>query len=196
MQTISAFVGLGANLGDPRAQLAAARDRLLGLPMVAGGVFSDVYWTEPFGIPQGEAGNPEQPWYANQVGRLDVRGNTTPQALLEVFLEIEQALGRVRGAGDVRFGPRLVDIDLLMLGDEVSNDPGCIVPHPRMLERAFVLVPLAQIAPDCRIPVPHQAGEEGTIPLLAALHALEYEEADGRITQRPIPKEQYVCGKF
>ncbi len=172
MQHIPAYVGLGANLGDPQAQLAAARERLLALPMVSGGVFSDCYWTEPFGIPDDQ---PKQPWYANQVGRLDVLPDTTPQVLLEVFLQVEQDLGRVRGAGEVRFGPRLVDIDLLLFGDVLSQDPGCILPHPRMRERAFVLVPLAQIAPDLVFP-------DG-VSLVAALDALQYEESDGRIHQ-------------
>jgi 2-amino-4-hydroxy-6-hydroxymethyldihydropteridine diphosphokinase len=132
-----AFVALGSNLGDRAANLARARAALAdgALDVTAA---SSVYETEPWGpVPQGP--------YLNQI----VCGTTelTPRALLAALHGIETKLGRNR-RGEVRFGPRVVDLDILLYDDLVLTEPDLEIPHPRMLERAFVLVPLAEIAPD------------------------------------------------
>lgn len=178
METITAYVGLGANLagpaGDPLEQLAAARQHLLTLPMVQGGAFSAVYWTEPFGVPDPAA----HPWYANQVGRLEVVAETKPQVLLEVLLQVELALGRERGAGRPGLSPRPIDLDLLVFGEVILDDPACTLPHPRMQDRAFVLVPLAELAPNLTLPAPG-----GGLALRHALSRLVMELDGNRIRQ-------------
>lgn len=128
-------LGLGSNLGDKRANIAAAIERL-----AAGGVAilarSHDYRTAPWGPV-------EQDWFVNAC----VRGRTdlSPEALLVLCQKVEGGLGRVRG---VRYGPRTIDIDILTYDGVVRDDPMLTIPHPRMLERSFVLVPLAEIAPD------------------------------------------------
>ncbi|AGW14031.1 2-amino-4-hydroxy-6-hydroxymethyldihydropteridine diphosphokinase [Megalodesulfovibrio gigas] len=183
MDAITAYVGLGANLagpaGAPLAQLAAARAHVLALPMVQGGTFSAVYWTEPFGVPDPET----QPWYANQVARLEVAADTTPQVLLEVLLQIELTLGRERGAGRPALSARPLDLDLLLFGKTFLDDPACTVPHPRMQDRAFVLVPLAELAPDLILPIRGRTGEPGGLPLRDALARLAFELQGDRIRQ-------------
>jgi 2-amino-4-hydroxy-6-hydroxymethyldihydropteridine diphosphokinase len=134
------FVALGSNLGDRERNLTAARDALgrdaLGIERV-----SSIYETEPWG-----AAN--QGRYLNQV----VRGRTqlAPRALLTTLLEIERALGRDRTHAK-RFGPRVIDLDILFFEGAALNEPDLQIPHPRMMERAFVLVPLAEIAPDLAV---------------------------------------------
>ena len=132
-----AFVALGSNLGDRAANLARARATLDGSPLKVT-ARSSVYETEPWGpVAQGP--------YLNQV----VRGSTelAPRALLAALFEIETRLGRDRSK-EVRFGPRVIDLDVLLYGDLAIAEPDLEIPHPRLLERAFVLVPLAEIAPD------------------------------------------------
>jgi 2-amino-4-hydroxy-6-hydroxymethyldihydropteridine diphosphokinase len=132
-----AFVALGSNLGDRAANLARARAALDSGPLKLTAI-SSVYETEPWGpVAQGR--------YLNQV----VRGMTelAPQALLAALFEIETQLGRDRRQ-EVRFGPRVIDLDVLLYGDLKIAEPDLEIPHPRLLERAFVLVPLAEIAPD------------------------------------------------
>jgi len=132
-----AFVALGSNLGDRAANLARARVALAAGPMQLT-TASSVYETEPWGpVPQGP--------YLNQV----VRGTTelTPRALLAALHAIETKLGRER-RNEIRFGPRVIDLDILLYDDEMLIEPDLEIPHPRILERAFVLVPLAEIAPD------------------------------------------------
>lgn len=131
------YIALGSNLGDRAGNLAAARAALArGAVEIAAA--SSVYETAPWGPkPQGP--------YLNQV----VRGTTglAPEALLARLLEIERALGRRRETEE-RYGPRTLDLDILLYDDLVLREPALQVPHPRMLERAFVLVPLAEIAPE------------------------------------------------
>ena len=132
-----AFVALGSNLGDRAAYLARARAALDDGPLKLTAL-SSVYETEPWGpVAQGP--------YLNQV----VRGMTelAPRALLAALFEIETRLGRDRKQ-EVRFGPRVIDLDVLLYGDLAVSEPDLEIPHPRLLERAFVLVPLAEIAPD------------------------------------------------
>lgn len=132
-----AFVALGSNLGDRAANLMRARAALDGGPFKLTAQ-SSVYETEPWGpVAQGP--------YLNQV----VRGTTelAPRALLAALFAIETRLGRDRKQ-EVRFGPRVIDLDVLLYGDIAIAEPDLEIPHPRLLERAFVLVPLAEIAPD------------------------------------------------
>jgi 2-amino-4-hydroxy-6-hydroxymethyldihydropteridine diphosphokinase len=133
------FIALGSNLGGRAANLAAARDALAqALTLTAS---SSIYETDPWGpIKQGR--------YLNQV----VRGTTalTPRALLKELNEIERTLGRDR-AGETRYGPRTIDLDILLYGNIVVDEPDLQIPHPRMMERPFVLVPLFEIAPDLTV---------------------------------------------
>lgn len=127
-----AFLGLGSNLGDRWAHLRAA---VAGLPDVT--AVSAVYETEPVGGPPGQGP------YLNAVVELDTE--LSPHQLLEVARRLEEGSGRVRGE---RWGPRSLDVDVLMVGDLVVEEPELTVPHPRLWERSFVLVPLADVAPD------------------------------------------------
>jgi 2-amino-4-hydroxy-6-hydroxymethyldihydropteridine diphosphokinase len=130
------FIGLGSNLGDRAGNLAAAR-AALARDVLSGMIASSVYETDPWGpVPQGR--------YLNQV----VRGSSElpPRPLLDKLFEIERSLGRDR-AREQRYGPRTMDLDILLYGDRAVSEPDLQIPHPRMLERAFVLVPLAEIAP-------------------------------------------------
>ena len=139
--TRKAVIALGSNLGDRRAAVAFAAEHLSGL--LADFSLSELIETEP----EGE-GLPTQPLYINAV----VVGETslTARALLDALLDIERAFGRERpDAG----APRTLDLDLVLLGDEIVDEPGLHVPHPRFRERFFVLGPLVQVAPDVRDPV-------------------------------------------
>jgi 2-amino-4-hydroxy-6-hydroxymethyldihydropteridine diphosphokinase len=139
-QPVCAFLGLGSNLGDRMANLQRAIDLLAGRPGIQVLRSSRVYETDP-------VGGPAQPPYLNAV--VEVATRLSPQELLEVCLAVERRLGRVRGE---RWGPRTIDIDLLTYGREELNEPSLTVPHPRMHERAFVLVPLLELAPDPPLP--------------------------------------------
>jgi 2-amino-4-hydroxy-6-hydroxymethyldihydropteridine diphosphokinase len=142
--TARAFLGLGSNVGDRHAHLRAAVD---ALPDVA--AVSPVYETDPVGGPEG------QDPYLNCVVMLLT--DRTPRQLLSLCRELEAAAGRLRGE---RWGPRTLDVDVLLVGDMVVDDPDLRVPHPRMRERAFVLVPLADIAPDL---VPNPPSADGSV---------------------------------
>ncbi|HEY3396718.1 MAG TPA: 2-amino-4-hydroxy-6-hydroxymethyldihydropteridine diphosphokinase [Armatimonadota bacterium] len=131
----TAYVGLGGNLGDREGNLALARERLAAAPDVELRRVSSLYETDP-------VGGPPQPPYLNQV--VELATDLDPYALLGVLQQIEMELGRVR---EVRWGPRTVDLDLLLYEGFTSLDPVLTVPHPRLLERQFVLIPLADIAP-------------------------------------------------
>ena len=137
-----AFVGIGSNLGEPERQIAAALDLLRaedGIDVVA---VSTLRETEPVGYLQ-------QPNFVNGAAALETE--LSPHELLDRLLAIEQQLGRRRGEGP-RFGPRLIDLDLLLYGDEVVDEPGLTVPHPRLAERRFALEPLAELDPSLEIP--------------------------------------------
>lgn len=135
-----AYVGLGANLGDPLAQLRNAVAALASLPGTCVAAVSSVYRSAPVGYL-------DQPDFLNAVAALDTR--LSPQALLDALLVIEQEGGRTRA---FRNAPRLIDLDLLLYGDRVVDEVHLTVPHPRMADRAFVLLPLAEIDPDCVVP--------------------------------------------
>jgi len=130
-------LGLGANLGDPAANLRRAVDLLAqsGLRFVA---LSSLYRTRPWGVT-------DQPDFVNACALA--RTSLAPLALLDLVQATEKALGRRRTR---RWGPRAIDIDLLFYGDDAQwRDERLILPHPGLMERAFVLLPLAEIAPDC-----------------------------------------------
>ena len=142
---ISAFVCIGSNMGDAEEHLKKAHAALDAIPGVRVSASSSLYRTEP-------QGRKDQPWFLNQVLRLDCDESVSAEGLLDAMLEKELELGRVRDPQD-RFGPRAIDMDLLLFGDEMHDaDPHLIVPHPRMHERAFVLVPLAELAPELLVP--------------------------------------------
>ena len=132
----TAYIGLGSNLGDRRAYLDRALAELGRRPGVEMTRISSVYETAPVGGPAGQGP------YLNASAEL--RTELTPEALLDVLLEVERGLGRVRAERD---GPRTIDLDLLLYGDVVRQDPRLTLPHPRLHQRLFVLQPLAEIAP-------------------------------------------------
>ncbi len=135
MNGTAVFLCLGSNIGDRRGQIAGGITEL-ERSGVSVKVRSSVYETEPVGFE-------DQPWYLNQV----IRGTTRldPHGLLEECKRIERLFGREPSG--VRFGPRPLDIDVLLYGDRVVEDERLTIPHPRMHERRFVLVPLLEIAP-------------------------------------------------
>jgi 2-amino-4-hydroxy-6-hydroxymethyldihydropteridine diphosphokinase len=135
-RAVRAYVALGSNLGDREANLRRALAALRASRGVGQVEASPVYETEPVGPPQGP--------YLNAVARVTT--TLSARALLERLLAIEQAAGRERGTE--RNAPRTLDLDLLFHGDRVIDEPGLRVPHPRLHERAFVLVPLADLAPE------------------------------------------------
>lgn len=137
---VHGFIGLGSNLGDPPGNIARALREVDTAPGLRVEAVSPLYWTEPQGVR-------EQNWFANCVARIQVRG-LTPEDVLAVLAGIERAMGRVR---DMRWGPRIIDIDILLLGDTRWESQTLHIPHPRLGERAFVLVPLMDLAPDILI---------------------------------------------
>lgn len=148
---VRAFLGLGSNLGDRLANLQEAVDRLDGTEGVVVLRISRVYETAPVG--------PPQPDYLNAV--VEVETTLGARALLEAGLGIEAAMGRVRAA---RWGPRTIDVDLLGYGREHFDEPGLTVPHPRMHERAFVLVPLLELESDPALPEGRRIAEVRLAP--------------------------------
>lgn len=131
-----AYLGIGSNLGDRLAHLQAAVDVLAGAPEITVVAVSPVYETEP-------VGGPPQDDYLNAVVAVDT--TLSPHGLLDAAHGAEAAEHRVRAE---RWGPRTLDVDVLLVGDEQVHDPDLEVPHPRLTERAFVLVPLADLAPE------------------------------------------------
>ncbi len=149
-----AYVGLGSNLGDRAAYLLLGLSALSRLPKTHLLRLSPVYETDPVG--------PPQPPYLNMVAELETE--LSPKGLLAEMLRVEKALGRERRE---RWGPRTLDLDLLLYGDLVLEEEGLSVPHPRLHERAFVLVPLLDLLPEGRHPLLGQSFAE----LLASLDA-------------------------
>ena len=149
---VVAYVGLGSNVGDRERHLDAALDALRALPGVVEVVPSPIYETTAVG--PGEQGP-----YLNAVARLSTR--LEPRALLDALLEIERREGRRRGG--VRNEARTLDLDLLLYGDRRIDEPGLVVPHPRLAERPFVLEPLRDLAPALVVP-----GSRRSVETLAA----------------------------
>lgn len=138
---LRAYVGLGSNCEAAAAMLEAARNALACLPDMRMGAASPVYRTEP----QEYA---DQPWFLNQVVEVFPGASWRPCSLVDALLGVEARLGRVRSADPaLRYGPRVIDADLLVFGQERSADPHCLVPHPRLTGRAFALLPLFDVAP-------------------------------------------------
>jgi 2-amino-4-hydroxy-6-hydroxymethyldihydropteridine diphosphokinase len=137
-----AYVGVGANLGDREGTIRAALAALDARPDVAVVAVSTLRETDPVGYV-------DQPRFLNGAAALET--GLGPRELLDALLEIERELGRVRGEGP-RFGPRPIDLDLLLHGDLVLDEPGLVVPHPRLHERLFALEPLAELDPALVVP--------------------------------------------
>jgi 2-amino-4-hydroxy-6-hydroxymethyldihydropteridine diphosphokinase len=151
-----AFLGLGSNLGDRVAHLRAA---VAALPDLV--ATSPVYETDPVGGPEGQGA------YLNLVAALDTQ--LEPRALLEVCRALEQAAGRVR---DVRWGPRTLDVDVLVIEGVTVDEPDLQVPHPRKAERRFVLAPLADLAPD-HVTAAQVRAAAGEVRLVGDLDSLD-----------------------
>jgi len=134
----SVFLALGTNLGEREVNLAQALEELSSLIIIS--KVSSIYETPPWGVT-------DQPAFLNQV--LAAETSLNPLELLKAVKDIEAQMGRV---ASVRYGPRLIDIDILLYGDTVLDTTALTLPHPRMRERAFVLVPLLEIAPDLVLP--------------------------------------------
>lgn len=134
-----AFVGLGSNLGDREATIRQALELLGELGTVRA---SSIRETDPVGIT-------DQPKFLNAVAEIET--DLTARQLLDRLLAIELELGRDR-AGAVRWGPRTIDLDLLLYGDQTIEEPGLTVPHPRLAERDFVLEPLHELDPELALP--------------------------------------------
>ena len=137
-----AFVGLGSNLGDREGTLRAAVGRLKSLKETEVLGVSKFRNTEPVGYVN-------QPRFLNGVAELETA--LSARVLLGALLELERTFGRDRSGGPPR-GPRTLDLDLLLYGEEVIDEPGLEVPHPRLHERAFVLEPLVELDPDLEVP--------------------------------------------
>ena len=136
-----AFVGLGANLGDREATLREAVERLGRTPGIEVVAVSTLRDTDPVGFA-------DQPRFLN--GAVFVETQLGARELLEALLAVERSLGRTREGP--RYGPRTVDLDLLVYGEEQIDEPGLRVPHPGLHERAFALEPLAELDPDLVVP--------------------------------------------
>jgi|SRR5215831_8020204 len=136
----TAFVALGSNLDDPVMQVRRGLARLASLPQTRLARSSALYRNPPVGYL-------EQPDFVNAVAMIET--GLGPRELLETLLEIEREHGRARA---IPKGPRTLDLDLALYGDRMIEEPGLIVPHPRLAERAFVLLPIAEIAPDAVVP--------------------------------------------
>jgi 2-amino-4-hydroxy-6-hydroxymethyldihydropteridine diphosphokinase len=134
------FLGLGSNLGDRAASLREAVRQLESRGFRPARRAS-IWQTEP-------VGGPPQGWFLNTV--VGGEGDLSPEELLAACLETERAMGRVRREKD---GPRVIDVDILLYGQERRQGPGLVIPHPRLHERRFALEPLAEIAPEMRHPV-------------------------------------------
>jgi 2-amino-4-hydroxy-6-hydroxymethyldihydropteridine diphosphokinase len=140
MSTI--YLGLGSNLGDRRRNLEAALDALRAHPQIAVSAVSSFLETDPVGGPPGQGR------FLNAAAKIET--DLAPEALLEELKRVERSLGRKPGP---RWGPRQIDLDILLCGDTILETGTLVIPHPRMRERRFVLEPLAEIAPDARDPV-------------------------------------------
>jgi 2-amino-4-hydroxy-6-hydroxymethyldihydropteridine diphosphokinase len=152
---VTAYVGLGSNLGEPERQIEQALELLAAEDGIELRAVSTLRWTDPVGYE-------DQPRFLN--GAAEVETSLGARELLQRLLAIERRLGRERGERP-RFGPRTIDLDLLVYGDSVVDEPGLTVPHPRLAERRFALEPLAEMAPELEVP-----GAGPVQALLAGVH--------------------------
>lgn len=137
-----AYVGLGSNLGEREATLRQALEALGSIDGIEVVAVSSFRETDPVGMV-------DQPRFVNAAAALET--TLGPRELLESLLEVERGLGRDRSR-EKRWGPRTIDLDLLLYGDETVAEPGLVIPHPRLAERAFVLQPLLELDPGLRLP--------------------------------------------
>jgi 2-amino-4-hydroxy-6-hydroxymethyldihydropteridine diphosphokinase len=137
---VTAYIALGSNLDDPAAQVRSALRALAQLPLSTLTAHSALYRNPPVGYR-------DQPEFVNAVARIET--GLEARALLVALLDIERAHGRARTFPNA---PRTLDLDIVLYGEAVVSEPGLTIPHPRLAERAFVLVPLAEIAPEARVP--------------------------------------------
>lgn len=163
------FIGLGSNQGDSPGQMDQALEALSQLPRSALVRCSPRYWTTP-------VGDTAQPDFLNAVAELDTA--LEPMDLLRRMQQIEDHLGRVRDP-DRRWGPRTIDLDLLLFGHAVIRHADLVVPHPRLANRAFVLKPLADLVPRLEIP-----GLARVSDLLADVDAQGVRRAEGDISEK------------
>jgi 2-amino-4-hydroxy-6-hydroxymethyldihydropteridine diphosphokinase len=140
---IRAYIALGSNLGNPVQTIEDAIDAMAALRGSLLKAMSSLYRTAPIGLKH-------QPDFINAVVAVDTR--LPARELLDELFAMEVRFGRVREPGSVKNAPRTLDLDLLLYGDLLQNDPALTLPHPRMHERAFVLAPLAEVAPALRVP--------------------------------------------
>jgi 2-amino-4-hydroxy-6-hydroxymethyldihydropteridine diphosphokinase len=138
---VAAYVGIGSNLDDPERQVRRAIEALASIPDTRLVRASRLFRTAPWG-------RADQPAFVNAAAELATA--LAPAALLEALLAIERAHGRHRDG--TRWGPRTLDLDVLLYGDAVVDEPGLAIPHPHLAERAFVLLPLADLDPALRVP--------------------------------------------
>jgi 2-amino-4-hydroxy-6-hydroxymethyldihydropteridine diphosphokinase len=139
-ETRTAFLGLGSNLGDRKQNLLSALRLLDGMEGIKVEEVSSVYETEPWGVL-------DQPLFLNMVAEIST--SLDPHGVLEACRQVEKELGRVRGE---KWGPRLIDVDVLLYGDLEVREEDLIIPHPHLTERDFVIIPLLEIEPDVSLP--------------------------------------------
>ena len=168
----SAYIALGSNQNRPQWQVRQGCAALMQLENTSIQECSSLYRTAPVGLA-------DQPDFINAV--CGIKTTLPAGALMRALLDIESHCGRVRRAGQVG-GPRTLDLDLLLYGDDVRNEPGLVLPHPRMHERAFVLAPLAEIAKDIIVP-----GKGSVTRLLAACNGQKIERLGKTCSASEIP---------
>lgn len=163
------YLSLGSNMGDPTSNIHRALSLIdQHLPGITA---SPLYRTEPQGLR-------DQAWFVNCVARVNVPPGMTPEGLLQTIRAVEEAMGRVR---TLRWGPRSIDVDILLVDGWNVQREDLQIPHPRMLERAFVLVPLAELAPELLI-----AGQ----PAKHWLSRIRYR-VEGDVIHQPEPKTEH-----
>jgi 2-amino-4-hydroxy-6-hydroxymethyldihydropteridine diphosphokinase len=162
-EPVRAYVGLGGNVGDVETTLAEAIWALDGLPQTSVRAQSKLYRSPPWG-------RTDQDDFLNAV--VELRTQLAPRILLDYLLQIEERFGRVRSEGE-KWGPRELDLDLLVFGDEVIDEPGMHLPHPYLHERAFVLVPLAEIAGKLQVPGRGQVGDLLALVATGGIEAID-----------------------
>uniref|UniRef100_A0A7C2EK41 2-amino-4-hydroxy-6-hydroxymethyldihydropteridine diphosphokinase n=1 Tax=Ammonifex degensii TaxID=42838 RepID=A0A7C2EK41_9THEO len=158
-----AYIGLGSNLGDRENNLRQAVHALRKTPGVTVRRVAPLYRAAPVGVT-------DQPEFLNTV--VEVTTVLSPRELLSCLLETERALGRVRGG---RWGPRVIDLDLLLYDAVAINTPDLVLPHPRLTERAFVVVPLSDLVPELSLP--------GDVTVTALADKLRKEQFVERVTE-------------
>lgn len=141
MDSVAAYIGIGSNLDDPERQVRRAIEALASIPQTRCVRVSRLYRTSPWG-------RTDQPAFVNAAA--EIATTLTPRALLDALLAIERQQGRHRDG--TRWGPRTLDLDILLYGDRVIEAPGLTIPHPHLAERAFVLLPLADLDPALHVP--------------------------------------------